>query len=210
VIRLIIADDHAIVREGLKQIVAGVPDMVVAGEASDGEELLKCLQRHDYDLVLLDITMPGQSGLEILKQLRLQKPQLPVLILSMHPEEQYAVRALRSGASGYLTKESVPRELLQAIRKASSGGTYVSSSLAKRLDSDLLLDTEKQTYRYLSDREFEVMRKLVSGASIKNIAESMQLSVKTVSTYRYRVLTKLRMKTNAELIRYAIENGLVD
>jgi two-component system invasion response regulator UvrY len=209
VIRLIIADDHAIVREGLKQIVASVPDMVVAGEVSDGEGLLKCLRKDDYDLVLLDITMPGQSGLEILKQLKHQRPRLPVLILSIHPEEQYAVRALRSGASGYVTKESVPRELLQAIRKAASGSTYVSSSLAKKLDSELVLDTEKQTYRYLSDREFEVMSKLAAGASIKNIAESMQLSVKTVSTYRYRILTKLRMKTNAELIRYAIENGLV-
>ena len=209
-IRILIADDHAIVREGLKQIVADTPDMVVAGEASNGDEVLKCLQKDDYDLVLLDITMPGQSGLEVLKQLRPQRPRLPVLILSMHPEEQYAVRALRSGASGYLTKESVPKELLQAIRKAASGGTYVSSSLAKKLDSELALDTEKQTYRYLSDREFEVLCKLASGASIKKIAESMRLSVKTVSTYRHRILTKLRMKSNAELTRYAIENGLVD
>jgi len=209
VIRILVADDHAIVREGLKQIVSEMPDMVVAGEASDGEEVLKEVQEDNYDVVLLDISMPGRSGLEVLKELKSQRAGLPVLMLSIHPEEQYAVRALRAGASGYLTKASAPAELVAAIRKAAVGGKYVTSSLAQKLASELTLDASEPPYRNLSDREYQVLCMIASGKAIKEIAEDMLLSAKTVSTYRSRVLAKLRLKSNAELVRYAIENRLV-
>lgn len=208
-IKILIADDHAIVREGLKQIVAEVPDMVVAGEASNGEETLQEVQRADYDVVLLDISMPGQSGMETLKELGRRRSGLPVLMLSMHPEEQYAVRALRAGARGYLTKESAPNELVVAIRKVVNGDRYVSSLLSERLASDLTSYTRETPYRTLSDREYQVLRMIASGKTVNNIATELALSVKTVSTYRSRILTKLRMKTTAELIRYAIEKRLV-
>lgn len=208
-IRILVADDHAIVREGLKQIVSEMPDMVVAGEASDGEEVLKEVQEDNYDVVLLDISMPGRSGLEVLKELKSQRAGLPVLMLSIHPEEQYAVRALRAGASGYLTKASAPAELVAAIRKAAVGGKYVTSSLAQKLASELTLDASEPPYRNLSDREYQVLCMIASGKAIKEIAEDMLLSAKTVSTYRSRVLAKLRLKSNAELVRYAIENRLV-
>ena len=209
-IKVLIADDHAIVREGLKQIVADVPDIDVAGEAKDGHEALDKISKNNYDVVLLDISMPGISGLDVLKQLRSQKPQLRVLILSIYPEEQYAVRTLKAGASGYLTKESAPDELVAAIRKVSSGGNYISRSLGERLVANLRRDDSKQPHEALSDREFQVMRMIASGKKGKEIAEELLLSVKTVSTYRRRVLDKLGIKNNSALIRYAMQNRLLE
>lgn len=209
-IKILIADDHAIVREGLKQILAETPDMVVADEASNGQEVLNKVWEKEYHVVVLDISMPGISGLDILKQLKSQRPRLPVLVLSMHPEEQYAVRVLRAGASGYLTKQSVPDELITAIRKVSLGMKYVSSSLAEKLASDLGIEAEKPLHETLSDREYQVMCMIASGKTVREIADELFLSVKTISTYRSRILEKMKMKTNAELTHYAIKNQLVD
>jgi len=209
-IRILIADDHVIVREGLKQIVAETSDMVVADEAGSGHEVLNKVLKNDYDVVVLDITMPGMNGVDILNQLKNQRPELPVLILSMHPEEQYAVRVLRAGASGYLTKESAPDELIAAIRKVSAGKKYVSSSLAEKLAFELEIDTVKPLHETLSDREYQVMYMIASGKTVKKIAEEIFLSVKTVSTYRARILKKMKMKNNAELTYYAIKHGLVE
>lgn len=209
-IKILVADDHAIVRRGLKQIVAEVPGMVVADEASTGQEVLDKAGREDYDVILLDIAMPGISGLDVLKQLRATKPGIHVLILSIHPEEQYAMRALRAGACGYLTKESAPEELVAAIQRVATGGKYISSSLAEELASCLETDVEKPLHQTLSDREYQVMCLVASGKTIKEIAEELMLSVKTISTHRYRILMKMKMKSNAELTRYAIENRLVD
>jgi two-component system invasion response regulator UvrY len=209
-IRILIADDHAIIREGLKQIISETSDMVVAEEAIDGHEALSKALKNDYDVVVLDITMPGRNGLDVLKELKKQRPELPVLVLTIHPEEQYAVRVLRAGASGYLTKESAPDELTAAIRKISQGKKYVTSSLAEKLVSDLNVDTEKPLHNALSDREFEVMCMIATGKTVKQIGEELFLSEKTVSTYRSRILEKMGMKNNAELIYYAIKHGLVE
>jgi two-component system invasion response regulator UvrY len=209
-IKVLIADDHAIVREGLKQIVADTPDIIVAGEAKDGHEALDAISKNDFDVVLLDISMPGMSGLDVLKQLKSQKPHLRVLILSIYPEEQYAVRTLKAGASGYMTKESAPDELVAAIRKVSRGGNYVSHSLGEKLVDNLRRDDSKQPHETLSDREFQVMRMLVEGKKGKEIAEELLLSVKTVSTYRRRVLDKLGIENNSALIRYAMQNRLFE
>jgi len=210
VIRILIADDHAIVREGLKQIVAESSDMAVAGEAANGQEVLEQVSKNDWDLLLLDIAMPGRAGMDILKQLRSERPELPVLMLSMYPEEQYAVRALKAGASGYLTKESAPEELIAAIRKVSQGGKYVSSSLAEKLAVYLETDHEKPVHELLSDREYQVMLMIASGKTVKQIADELSLSVKTISTYRSRTLRKMEMKNNAEITYYAIKHALVD
>lgn len=209
-IRILVADDHAIVRQGLKQIVADTPDMVVADEASSGLGVLEKVLKNDYDVLLLDITMPGRSGLDILKDLKTLRPRLPILVLSMHPEEQYAVRVLKAGVSGYLTKESAPDELIAAIRKVSTGGKYVSSSLAEKLAADLVTGAEKPLHEALSDREYQVMYLIASGKTVKEISEELLLGVKTISTYRSRILQKMQMKSNAELIRYALENRLLD
>ena len=209
-IKILIADDHPVVRKGLKEIIEETPDMVVGGEASNGQEVLENVRKSDYDVVLLDISMPGRSGLEILKELKSEKPELSVLILSIHPEEQYAVRALKAGASGYLTKESAQDELIAAIRKASTGRKYISSSLAEKLAFYLEIDTEKPLHETLSDREYEVMCMIASGKTIKEIAEELFLSVKTISTYRSRILEEMRMKSNVELTHYALKHGLVD
>lgn len=209
-LRILVADDHTIVREGLKQILSGTSDIVVAGEASDGNQVLDRVRKGGYDLVLLDIAMPGMSGLEVLKQIKSERPQLPVLMLSMYPEEQYAVRTLKAGASGYLTKESAPEELIAAIRKVFMGGKYVTSSLAEKLASYLETASERPAHELLSDREYQVMIMIASGKTVKNIAEELSLSVKTISTNRSRALRKLGMKTNAEVTYYAIKNGLVD
>ncbi len=209
-IKILIADDHAIVREGLKQILAETSDMVVAGEAADGEQCLELVWKNDLDLVLLDIAMPGRGGMDILKQLKHEKPKLPILMLSMYPEEQYAVRSLKAGASGYLTKESAPEELISAIRKVSQGGKYVSSSLAEKLAVYLETDTEKPVHETLSDREYQVMLMIASGKTVKQIADELSLSIKTISTYRARTLRKMGMKNNAEITYYAIKNELVD
>ena len=209
-IRILIADDHAIVREGLKKVLAETPDMVVADEASNGQQVLDKVWENEYNVVVLDISMPGMSGVDILKQLRSERPKLHVLVLSVHPEEQYAVRVLRAGASGYLTKESAPDELIAAIRKVSLGRKYVSPSLAERLASDLEIDAEKPLHETLSDREYQVMCMIARGKTLTEVAEELSLSVKTISTYRSRILEKMKMKNNAQLTHYAIQNGLVD
>ena len=207
-IRLLVADDHAVVRKGIAQIIGETSDIVVADEAQSGREALEKARRTDYDLVLLDISMPGRDGLEVLKDLKAEHPKLAVLMLSMYPEEQYAIRALRSGAAGYLTKESAPDELITAIRKVSSGGKYVSASLAEKLASELEHASDKPRHELLSDREYQILRKIAAGRTVTEIAEELSLSVKTVSTYRARVLEKMCMKGNADLTRYALENGL--
>ena len=209
-IRILIADDHTIVREGLKQILAETRDMVVADEARNGQEVFAKVSKNEYDVVLLDISMPGRSGLEVLKQLKGERPKLPVLILSMYSEEQYAMRALRAGASGYMTKESAPDELIEAIRKVSQGRKYVSPSLAEKLAVSLELGEEKPPHEMLSDREYQVMCMIASGKTIKEIAEELSLSVKTISTYRSRILEKLNFKTNAAITHYAVQNRLVE
>jgi two-component system invasion response regulator UvrY len=209
-IKILIADDHTIVREGLKQIVADTDDMKVTDEASTGYEVLDKVRDYDYDMVVLDISMPDKHGLDILKQLKSQKPLLPVLVLSMHPEEQYAVRALKAGAAGYLTKESAPDELITAIRRVSMGRRYISTSLAEKLAFDLTRDSRKPLYVTLSDREYQVMCLIAAGKRAKEIADELCLSIKTISTYRSRILAKMGMKNNAELTHYAIKQGLVE
>ena len=209
-LRILIADDHAIVRQGLKQIVTETRDMIVAGEASNGQELLNKIKDDDYDVVVLDITMPGRNGIDVLRQLRTERPRLPILMLSIHPEEQYALRALRAGASGYLTKESAPDELVVAIRKVSSGGKYISASLAEKLAFELEAGREQAPHETLSDREYRVMCMIASGKTVMVIARELMLSEKTISTYRSRILQKMNMKNNAELTYYAIKNQLVD
>jgi DNA-binding NarL/FixJ family response regulator len=208
-LKILIADDHPVFRRGLKQIIAETTDIVVADEAADGLEVLNKVKVGDFDVVLLDISMPGKTGIDVLAQLKYERPKLPVLMLSMHPEEQYAVRALRAGASGYLTKESAPDELVGAIRKVSAGGKYVSASLAERLAS-LLQKAEQLPHDILSHREYQVMCLMASGKTVSEIAKELLLSVKTISTYRSRILEKMKMKNNAELTRYAINNSLID
>ncbi|MEW6418585.1 MAG: response regulator transcription factor [Nitrospirota bacterium] len=209
-IKILVVDDHAVVREGLKQIISETPDMVVAAEASSAQEVLNKVRENNYDVVLLDISMPGRGGLDVLKQLKNEKTGLPVLILSIYPEDQYAMRALKAGASGYLTKESAPDELIAAIRKISQGRKYVSASLAEKLASEMEIGAEKPPHEMLSDREYQVMYMIAKGKTIKEIAGELSLSVKTISTYRSRILEKMRMKNNAELTRYAIKNHLVE
>jgi two-component system invasion response regulator UvrY len=204
-VRVLIVDDHAIVREGLKQILAETPDLVVAGEARDGLEALKKVREHRYEVIVLDISMPGRSGLDILKDLKARDPDLRVIVLSVHPEEQYAVRVLRAGAAGYLTKVRAPDELVAAIREVSAGRRYIPPSVGEQLARELEL-SGKPPHKCLSDREFQVMLMSASGKAVKEIARELLLSPKTVSTYRRRVLEKLGLCGNAELTRYVIEH----
>lgn len=208
-IHVLIADDHPVLRKGVRQILEETTDIVAAGEASSGEEVLAILTRGQWDVVLLDITFPDRNGLEILREIRKDHPSLPVLFLSMHSEEQFAIRSLKAGASGYLTKESAPEELVQAIRKVVRGGKYLTPSLTEKLALYIQVENEVPHDR-LSDREFQLLRLLATGMSVKEVADKLRLSVKTVSTYRMRLLEKMGMKTNAELIRYALENHLVE
>jgi DNA-binding NarL/FixJ family response regulator len=208
--RILVADDHTIVRKGLKQILIDTPGVEVVDEARDGKEVLNKIESKEYDLILLDISLPGRSGIDILKQCKCVKPDLPVLMLSMFPEEQYAIRSLRAGASGYLTKESAPEELIDAIRIVTKGRKYITSSLAERLAVEILVESEKEMHESLSDREYQVFCLIASGKTVKEIAEKLSLSEKTISTYRARILQKMSMKNNAQIIRYAIKHDLVD
>ena len=209
-INVLIADDHPIVRQGLRQILSGISDIRLAGEAVDSQETLDQVRAGGWDVLVLDITMPGRSGFDILKELKHEQPDLPVLVLSIHAEEQFAVRVLKAGASGYLTKENAPDELVKAIRKVVSGGRYISRNLAETLAFGLDMDSARPQHETLSDREFQVMQLMASGKTLAEIAGELSLSAKTVSTYRTRLLEKLNLKTNAELIRYAIEHGLIE
>lgn len=209
-IRILIADDHAIVRAGLKQFIAGEKDMVVSSEAADGMETLACVRKGDCDVVLLDISMPGKNGIDTLRQLKRSRPDLPVLILSAYSEQQFAVSLLRAGANGYISKESASEQLVTAIRTVMSGGKYISPTVAQVLVSDLSSDADKPPHSTLSKREFQIFYRLASGESVSKIAEELFLSVKTVSTYRARILEKMQMSSNADLTYYAVKNNIID
>jgi two-component system, NarL family, invasion response regulator UvrY len=209
-ITIVVADDHAVVRRGLKEILADEHDMEIGAEASTAQELLDLVNQRSWDAVVLDISLPGRSGLEVLAELKRERPTLPVLVHTMHPEEQFARRALRAGASGYLTKDSAPTELVKALRKIVSGGKYVGAALAEVLAASMDAGAVEAPHQTLSDREFEVFRLLASGKTVSEAAEQLSLSVKTVSTYRSRILQKTNMKNNAELMRYALQHRIVD
>lgn len=203
-ISILIADDHKIVRDGLRRILSAHGDLEVAAEAADGDQALALVKAREFDVVMLDMSMPGLSGMDLIKRLRLERPKLRILVLSMHGEEQYAARALKAGASGYLNKDSATDLLVGAIRKIAAGGVHIGEAAAASL-----MSSEKQAHRALSDREFEILRLLVDGASPTGIAEKLHLSVKTVSTHKTRILEKLNLKSTADLVRYAMENKLV-
>jgi len=207
--RVLIADDHAVVRQGLKQILASDPDVVVTGEARNGNEAIELARTVDWDVAVLDYSMPGPSGLDLLNEIKRNFPERPVLVLSMHPEDVHATRVLRAGGAGYITKESASQELTSAIKKVAKGGMYISQSLAEILALDISPDNRKQLHESLSDREYRVMWLLASGKQINQIAKEMSLSPSTVSTYRIRILRKLKLGTNADLVRYAISHRLV-
>lgn len=207
-VRILIADDHPIVRRGLRDIIAEMPDTIIIDEVDDGREALSKTRGEDYDVVILDIAMPGSDGIDVLEQMKREKPNCPVLMLSMYSEEQFAVRALRTGAAGYLTKTSAPNELIAAVQKVLSGGRYVSSSLAENLVSHLQ-ETEGQPHEMLSNREFQIMCLIASGRTAAEIAKALSLSVKTISTYRSRILKKTGIENNVELAKYALRHNLV-
>ncbi|GAB2853915.1 response regulator transcription factor RqpR [Pseudoduganella ginsengisoli] len=209
-IKVFIADDHAIVREGLKQILADTRDIVVAGEAENGVDAVKLFRRSGCHVVLLDISLPDKSGIDVLKQIKKEKPELAVLMLSMHREDQYAIRSLKAGAAGYLTKQSAPKELVTAIRQVAGGLKYVSPALAQELANHLGEDHEAPAHETLSDREYQTLTMIASGKTVGTIAKELSLSVKTVSEYRSRLLAKMKLKNSAELTHYAIKNGLIE
>lgn len=208
-LRILIADDHTIVRRGLKQILTEEFSNAVIDEVPDAEELIKKVMAEKWDVVVSDLSMPGRSGLDALQQIKSSFPDLPVLILSIHPEEQYALRALKSGASGYLSKDTAPDELVKAVKKVLLGKKYISQSIAEKLADSFSTNTSKQLHETLSDREFDVMKLLANGKSVSDIADMLSLSVTTVSTYRARVMTKMNLKSNSDLTKYAIENKLI-
>jgi DNA-binding NarL/FixJ family response regulator len=209
-IRIVLADDHAIVREGLKRIVGDVQDFQVAGEAADGTEVMRVVRETEFDVLVLDLSMPGRSGMELIKLVKAEKPRLRILVLSMHQETQYAVRAIKSGASGYLTKESAPAQLEQAIRKIAGGGAYISTEVAEQLALGAMPGSQSVPHESLSDREFEVFRLLVAGEGVSDIAGKLNLSVKTVSTHKANLMHKLGLGNQTELVRYALKHGLTD
>jgi DNA-binding NarL/FixJ family response regulator len=209
-IRLVIADDHAIVREGLKRIVGAAGDLQVAAEAADGGEVMRVVREMEFDVLVLDLSMPGRSGMELIKWVKAEKPKLRILVLSMHQELQYAVRAIKSGASGYLTKESAPEQLEQAIRKVAAGGAFVTAEVAEQLALGAMPGSQTHPHESLSDREFEVFRLLAAGVSVTDIAGRLKLSVKTVSTHKANLMQKMGLTNQSELIRYALRHGLVD
>ena len=208
--RILIVDDHAVVRQGIRQILAEMSGPVVIGEAGNGGDALRLLREESWNIVLLDIGLPGKNGIEVLKQIKAEWKKLPVLMLSMYPEDQYALRAIRAGAAGYMTKESAPDELLNAINKVKNGGRYISADVAEKLVFELDEAKNELPHQGLSDREFEVLRLIASGKSVSEIADMLSLSVKTISTYRSRILEKMKMKHNAELTHYALKHELVE
>jgi len=208
-IKILIADDHSVVRAGLRQILSGVPDMTIVDEAGSAYEAIDKIRKNDYSVIVLDISMPGKSGLDALKEIKNEYPSLHVLMLSMYPEDQYAIRVLRSGASGYMTKDSAPEELVTAIRTVAAGRKYISPLLAEKLAFNLDEDTKKEPHEMLSDREYQVLCMIASGKTASEIADQLSLSVKTISTYRSRILEKMNLKNNAELTNYAIKNSLI-
>jgi two-component system invasion response regulator UvrY len=209
-IRVFIADDHAIVREGLKQILAESPDIIVAGEAENGLDAIKLFRRARCQVMLLDISMPDKNGIDVLKQVKKEHPEMAVLMLSMHREDQYAIRSLRAGAAGYLTKQSAPRELVTAIRQVAAGMKYVSAALAQELASQVGEDHDAPLHESLSDREYQTLTMIASGKTVGTIAKELSLSVKTISEYRARLLVKMKLKNSAELTHYAIKNALIE
>jgi two-component system, NarL family, invasion response regulator UvrY len=209
-IKILVADDHSIIRQGLRQILEDTDDMRVTGEAEGGMQAIQLAQEEDYDLLLLDITLPDKNGIEVLKQVKQDKPQLPVLMLSMHPEAQYALRSMKAGASGYLNKQSAPAELINAIRQVAGGKKYISSQLAEELALGLSQGYQELSHQTLSNREYQTLCLMASGKKLSEMAEVMSLSPKTVSVYRARLLEKMKLKTNAEAIHYAITHHLID
>jgi DNA-binding NarL/FixJ family response regulator len=209
-IRIVLADDHTIVREGLKQLLSAAAEFQVVGEARDGHEVMKQVRENDFDVLLLDMSMPGKSGTDLIRQVKSEKPKLRVLILSMHEEEQYAVRAIKAGASGYLTKESASAQLVSAIRKVAGGGAFISAAVAEQLALGAMPQSEGAPHSSLSDREFQVLCMLANGKSVTDIGEELNLSVKTVSTHKARLMQKMNMASQADLIRYAITHRLVE
>ncbi len=209
-IHVLIADDHAIVRQGLRQILSETDDLLVTGEADDGAEALNLARQQPWDVFLLDVSMPNRNGIDTLKQLKKEFPRLPVLILSMHPEEQYAVRALKAGASGYLTKQSAPELLVTAIRQVASGKKYLSPAVAQQLAEAISDNSDKSPHERITDREYQVLVMIAAGKTLTQVAEQLNLGVATVSTYRARLLEKMGLKSTAELIRYGLEHGLAE
>ncbi|NLE95908.1 MAG: response regulator transcription factor [Dehalococcoidia bacterium] len=209
-VRVLIADDHAVVRQGIRQILSDAPELEVVAEASNGLDVLEVVSGMGVDVVILDLSMPGLSGLETMKRLRQDYPSVRILVLSMHPEEQYAVRVMKWGASGYLTKDSAPEELVAAVRSVASGHKYVTSTLAERLAEELGRGADRLPHEALSDREYQVMLLMAEGLTGRDIADRLALSAKTVSTYRARLLRKMNMATNSELIKYALRQRLID
>lgn len=210
VISILVADDHPIVRHGIRQIFAAADDMRVAEEAANGRELLDVARAVEHDLVLLDLSMPEMSGLDVLKQLKRERPKIPIMILTMYSENQFAIRALKAGAAGYLTKDTAPAELLSAVRKVVTGGRYLTPGVAERLAGYLTTDADKPLHEKLSDREYQVLRMIAAGKSTRWISTELALSVKTISTYRARIFEKMQMKSPAELAAYAVRNRLAD
>ena len=209
-INILIVDDHLIVREGLKRIINDTPDIKTVAEASSGTEAMNLIWKNKYDLILLDISMPGQNGLQTLKLIKKHDKTIPVLMLSMHSEEQYAMRSIKAGASGYMTKDTASSQLVTAIRKINNGRKFISSEVAELLTTDIFHNDEKEPHEHLSDREFEILKMIASGMTIKYIAEELSISPKTVSTYRSRILDKLNMRNNSDLIHYVIDYKLSD
>ena len=209
-INILIVDDHLIVREGIKRIINDTPDMKIVAEASTGNEAINLIWKNKYNLIILDISMPGQNGLQTLKLIRKHDKTIPVLMLSMHSEEQYAMRSIKAGASGYMTKDTASSQLVTAIRKINIGRKFISSEVAELLTTDLYHDNEKEAHEHLSDREFEILKMIGKGTTTKSISEELLISPKTVSTYRSRILDKLNMQNNSDLIHYVIDYNLKD
>jgi len=209
-IKIVIADDHAVVREGLKRIISSAHDMAVVGEAVNGAEVIQQVRDSEFDVLLLDLSMPGRSGMELIKLVRCEKPKLRILVLSMHEELQYAVRSIKSGASGYLTKESAPAQLMQVLRKVAGGGAFISTGVAEQLALGSLLGSNCAAHERLTDREFEVFRLIAMGMSVTDIAGRLNLSAKTISTHKANLMQKMSLQNQTELIRYAIKYGVTE